>query len=160
MTGTQLATFIITHNLENSSVTPFSDFIGFRIYTGNSIYPFICYAINKVDNDIRNLNEDPSQYELQYCSLEYINGEKHNDEFVDIEKADAIHSETGDIGECKDGERILNIIKSNNLHDYRVVIIDNNINFIKPEMVITKYALSNNHNLSEVSHIHYIDSKE
>ena len=160
MTGAQLATFITTHNLGNSSITPFSDFIGFRIYTGNSVYPFICYGINKIDKDIRNLNEDPNQYELQYCSLEYINGEKHNDEFVDIEKADAIHSETGDIGECKDGERILNIIRSNNLHDYRVVIVDNNINFIKSEMIITKYALSNNHDLAEISHIRYISNEK
>lgn len=160
MTGTQLATFIVTHNLGNSSVTAFSDFIEFRVYTGNSIYPFVCYGINKIDEDIRNLNEDPNQYELQYCSLDYINGEKHNDEFIDITKADAIHNETGDNGEYNDGERILNIIRSNNLHDYRVVIVNNNINFVKPEMVITKYTLSNNHDLTEISHIHYISNEK
>ena len=160
MTGAQLATFIISHNLENSSVIAFSDTIGFRVYTGNSIYPFVCYSIDKIDKDIRDLNEDPSYYGLQYCSLEYINGEKHNDEFVDITKADAIHNETGDDGKYKDGEKILNIIRSNNLHNYRVVIVGDNINFIKPEMVITKYSLSNKHELTEISHIRYISNKE
>ena len=160
MTGAQLATFIATHNLGNSMATPFYGTIGFRVHTGNSVYPFVCYSINKIDGDIRNLNEDPNQYELQYCSLEYINGEKHNDEFVDIEKADSVHNETGDTGEYNDGEKILNIIKSNNLHDYRVVIVSNNINFVKPEMVITKYALSVKCNLEEISHIHYISNEK
>ena len=48
MTGAQLATFIVTHNLGNSMVNPFSNFIGFKVHTGNSIYPFVCYGINKM----------------------------------------------------------------------------------------------------------------